>query len=131
MGPNLYITPPGSFTDFHQDGHGTVDSGHQCLSGYNEVVMLRRMPEAHKQNAMNILNGNNPASCYDALYGLPHREGAVSLSWKVSGILTRTSLLRCSSYLLSCSFVAYFWCFISHPKPHVGQVKPTLINVWR
>ena len=21
MGPNLYITPPGSFTHFHQDGH--------------------------------------------------------------------------------------------------------------
>jgi hypothetical protein len=23
MGPNLYITPPASFTHFHQDGHGT------------------------------------------------------------------------------------------------------------
>ena len=26
MGPNSYMTPPGSFTYFHQDGHGTVDS---------------------------------------------------------------------------------------------------------
>ena len=41
MGPNLYVTPPGSFTHFHQDGHGTVDSGHQCLRGRNEVVMLQ------------------------------------------------------------------------------------------
>jgi len=41
MGPNLYITPPASFTHFHQDGHGTVDSGHLCLAGFNEVVMLK------------------------------------------------------------------------------------------
>lgn len=67
MGPNLYITPPGSFTQFHQDGHGTVDSGHQCLRGSNEVVMLRRMDEANKRRALRILCGNMH---YDALYGL-------------------------------------------------------------
>lgn len=33
MGPNMYLTPPGSFTSFHQDGFGTVDSGHTCISG--------------------------------------------------------------------------------------------------
>jgi hypothetical protein len=49
MGPNLFIMPPGSFTTLHQDGNGTVDSGHQCLAGYNEVVMLLRMPESHKK----------------------------------------------------------------------------------
>lgn len=81
MGPNLYITPPGSFTDFHQDGHGTVDSGHQCLAGYNEVIMLRRMTEAHKQKAIYILKGKDPLY-YDALYGLPHSEGAVSFCSK-------------------------------------------------
>ena len=47
MGPNLYITPARAFTHLHQDGHGTVDSGHQCLTGYNEVVMLRRLDEVH------------------------------------------------------------------------------------
>lgn len=77
MGPNLYITPPGSFTNFHQDGHGTVDSGHQCLSGYNEVVMLRRLTETHKRNAITILNGGD-SFYHDSLYGLPHAEGAVS-----------------------------------------------------
>jgi len=75
MGPNLYITPPGSFTNFHQDGHGTVDSGHQCLSGYNEVVMLRRLTETHKRNAIKLLNGED-YFYHDALYGLPHAEGA-------------------------------------------------------
>lgn len=49
MGPNLYITPPGSYTIFHQDGHGTVDSGHLCLSGYNEVIILRQLTETHKK----------------------------------------------------------------------------------
>jgi len=78
MGPNLYLTPPGAFTHFHQDGHGTVDSGHQCLAGYNEVVMLRRMSEDRKLHSLEILN----ESCvrregdrgYDAMYGLPHGD---------------------------------------------------------
>lgn len=74
MGPNLYMTPPGSFTSFHQDGHGSVDSGHQCIYGYNEVVMLRRLPEEHKKNAMMILCGNHD---YDALLGLPHTNVCV------------------------------------------------------
>jgi len=66
-----------SFTHFHQDGHGTVDSGHTCLSGYNEVVMLRRMPEEHKQRALYILNdqAKKKRSKYDGLYGLPHGDG--------------------------------------------------------
>jgi len=74
MGPNLYVTPPASFTHFHQDGHGTVDSGHQCLSGYNEVIMLRRLTEQHKKHAIYLLNGKDP-TYYDALYGLPHADG--------------------------------------------------------
>ena len=76
MGPNLYITPPGSITHFHQDGHGSVDSGHQCIQGYNEVVMLRRLPEDDKKHAMNILCGNLD---YDALLGLPHRNVCVNV----------------------------------------------------
>jgi hypothetical protein len=45
----------GGYTQFHQDGHGTVDSGHSCLSGYNEVVMLRRLPECHKRQACQLI----------------------------------------------------------------------------
>jgi hypothetical protein len=55
MGPNMYITPGGGFTLLHQDGHGTVDSGHLLVSGYNEVVMLRRLPERHKVAACQSL----------------------------------------------------------------------------
>ena len=74
----LYVTFSASFTHFHQDGHGTVDSGHTCLSGYNEVVMLRRMPEEHKERALYILNdqkNKKKRSKYDGLYGLPHGDG--------------------------------------------------------
>ena len=80
MGPNLYITPPGSFTHFHQDGFGTVDSGHLCLAGYNEIVMLRRLPTNHKENAMNILTGQSSeeSPIYDGLYKLPHGSDNVS-----------------------------------------------------
>ena len=78
MGPNLYQTPPGGFTQFHQDGHGTVDSGHLCLEGYNEVVMLRRMDEVHKEHALHFLKCNERREGselqYDALYGLPHHD---------------------------------------------------------
>ena len=76
MGPILYLSPPGSFTQFHQDGYGSVDSGHQCIEGYNEVVMLRRLPEVHKKHAMNILCGNQD---YDALLALPHRNVCVNV----------------------------------------------------
>ena len=71
MGPNLYLTP-GGFTSFHQDGHGTVDSGHTCHAGYNEVVMLRRLPDSHKRNAMKYLPKG-----HDALYEKPHDDGKV------------------------------------------------------
>ncbi len=78
MGPNLYVTPPGSFTHFHQDGHGTVDSGHMCIDGYNEVIMLRRMNERHKKHALHLLTCADRCKGkgvqYDALYGLPHHN---------------------------------------------------------
>jgi hypothetical protein len=76
MGPNLYVTPPASFTHFHQDGHGTVDSGHLCIHGYNEVIMLRRLTERHKKHALWILSGKRPdASYFDGLYQEPHGDG--------------------------------------------------------
>jgi hypothetical protein len=55
MGPNLYITPPGPHTHFHQDGRGSVDAAQLCISGYNEVGMLRRLPEQHKRKAISLL----------------------------------------------------------------------------
>ena len=79
MGPNFYLAPtPGAFTAFHQDGHGTVDSGHCCLGGFNEVVMLRRLPERHKRHALRFLTGSykkNAGGTFEALYNLPHGDG--------------------------------------------------------
>ena len=75
MGPNMYITPGGSYTHLHQDGNGTVDSGHCVLSGYNEVVMLRRLTERHKEHACKMLPDRGE---YDALYTFPHEGGPVS-----------------------------------------------------
>lgn len=72
FGPALHVSNLAFFS-------GTVDSGHLCLSGYNEVIMLRRMPEEHKHRALYLLNGEK--SCvdangcaYDGLYGLPHGD---------------------------------------------------------
>lgn len=69
MGPNMYVTPPGSFTWFHRDGNGTVDSGHLALAGYNEVIMMRRLPLLHEQNAIDVGS--------DKLYEQPHAHGLV------------------------------------------------------
>jgi len=61
----------------HQDGHGTVDSGHFVVGGYNEVVMLRRMPERHKEYASKMIprrSGRSTSKSYDPLYSLPHGD---------------------------------------------------------
>jgi len=47
----LLMQAAGLQSMYRQDGHGTVDSGHACLNGYNEAIMLRRLPEEHKINA--------------------------------------------------------------------------------
>lgn len=77
----------GSSTGLHQDGHGTVDSGHTVIAGYNEVVMLRRLPEIHKIKACMMMPGleNAELRCAeDILYGFPHDdcpEGASRPRW--------------------------------------------------
>lgn len=86
MGPNCYLTPGGGYTQFHQDGHGTVDSGHSNLCGFNEVIMLRRLPEHHKINACKkipLLSGNRTEEdAFKTLYKLPHDDGREeSFSW--------------------------------------------------
>ena len=57
MGPNLYISPPGGFTRLHLDGIGTVDSGHLCLSGYNEVLLFDRMSSGQIDDIVAMYNG--------------------------------------------------------------------------
>jgi hypothetical protein len=81
MGPNSYISPGecpilkipsvdeisyiwcwqnvqtggGGETEWQDDGHqGSVDSEHTNLHGYNEVVILRRLPEKHREYAMEL-----------------------------------------------------------------------------
>lgn len=88
MGPNIYITPPGSYTHFHQDGHGTVDSGHTCLSGYNEVIMLRRLPERRKKHALHLLTGvYDGQKEFDPLYHLPHNDDLVRFIVRIDAAL--------------------------------------------
>jgi hypothetical protein len=45
------------------------DSGHFCISGYNEVLMLRRLPERHKLHACQMVPGFEK---YNPLYDVPH-----------------------------------------------------------
>ncbi|KAL7553995.1 hypothetical protein ACHAWF_017589 [Thalassiosira exigua] len=103
MGPNLYVTPPSSFTHFHQDGHGTVDSGHLCLAGYNEVVMTRRLTERHKCHALHLLTGTRRP--HDILYGLPHQDEVSSyLSSSSNQILFYSLASLCTLQRTECGW---------------------------
>lgn len=69
----------GSFTSLHQDGNGTVDSGHTALEGHNEVFILPRTEEeSEKIRVVDVLLGGagDPQSknAIQALYKLPHDE---------------------------------------------------------
>ena len=92
MGPNLYLTLPASFTQFHQYGNGTVDSGHVCLKGYNEVVLLRRLTEGHKRHALWLLNGNKIAG----------QDGTTKGTLTVSTSTTRSTDVRTTTATRPC-----------------------------
>ena len=107
LGPNLYVSPGkierllshhllkrvpslliifyvtifagGGFTDVHRDGDGTVDSGHMNLHGYNEVIILRRLPEIHQLNAGTKMG-------IETLSVLPH-DRKRSLKWPTNSII--------------------------------------------
>ena len=48
-----------------------MDSGHSCLSGYNEVVMLRRLPECHKRQACLLIPSTASESMMDTDQTIP------------------------------------------------------------
>ena len=77
MGPYLNVSPPGLTTSLHQNGQGTLDSGIVCISGFLEVVILRRLTERHKQNAIAILYGSEGGHV-PSLY-----ETVSSMRWSV------------------------------------------------
>jgi hypothetical protein len=52
--------------------YGAVDSGHLCLSGYNEVVMLCRLPKGHDVNALHA-DGKG-------FFDMPHAHELVRIS---------------------------------------------------
>ena len=84
FGPLAFVAPPNSFTRFHQDGNGTVDSVHYCHRGCNEVVILRRLDEQSQRKAITtLLKGIGKDENLDddvrrILYSKPHEIGNVS-----------------------------------------------------
>ena len=76
-GPLLYISTGGgnNGTTFHEDGYGTIDSGHLVLSGFNEVIILRRLRGKAREKAAKILN-------ISSLYKRPNdSEGEKEFHW--------------------------------------------------
>jgi hypothetical protein len=74
------------YTSLHQDGHGTVDSGHTILKGHNKVFILPRIAEKHENQVCDVLLGGkgDPKSKdgIKALYRLPHDEEGTIKTFK-------------------------------------------------
>jgi hypothetical protein len=76
MLPLMYLGPPSVSTSLHEDGYGTVDSGHLCLQGWNEVCILPRMEvPAVKAAVLEILRAT---ACTKEE---PNAENAQTIPW--------------------------------------------------
>jgi hypothetical protein len=115
----------GGYTQFHQDGHGTVDSGHLCLHGFNEVVMLRRIPEHHKINVFATIPMRKVprtiSEARHALYQLPHDDGYDKVRFHEHIPMSIFHLSRC---------IPHHALFIVQENKALWPTKNT-INEWR
>jgi hypothetical protein len=120
---SLHACLGGGYTQFHQDGHGTVDSGHSNLSGFNEVIMLRRLPECHKIHACQkipLLSGDRTEEdAFKTLYKLPHDDGRVSLY---------SCWYRCRRVVFSVSNKSIYMCIIFRRSLFAGRPTQRLRN---
>ena len=61
------------------------------MSGHDEVIMLRRLSEDHKKDAMRLLTSNphEPDEVFDGPCKQPHSDGLVSasLSKSIAGLI--------------------------------------------
>ena len=69
-----------------------MDSEHTNLHGYNEVVMLRRLPYCHQQNVRKLW----PSVSMDAMYHLPHDnvEGKDDMEWATVKLIKEYDALK-------------------------------------
>ena len=94
LGPHVLVVASNSYTGFHQDLYGTVDSVHYCHTGCNEVVMLGRLSDAQKMEAMKILfsQGHSKSGAkkfaLNVLSDLPHSPTSVSKMSSYFGIVS-------------------------------------------
>lgn len=79
---------------FHLDGKGTVDSGHFCAAGFNEVVMLARHDPPHLRGAMKKIKKGNVIQADALLYSSPHdklqprrRDAPIKSEWPTKKII--------------------------------------------
>ena len=82
----------GGSTDWHRDGNGTVDSGHINLHGYNEVVILRRLPEEHHENAMTICTSLIEGTD-DSFNSMPHDRKEFS-PWATRDVIQKFKTMK-------------------------------------
>jgi hypothetical protein len=71
----------GGGTPWHVDGDGTVDSEHTNLHGYNEVVILRRLREDYRKDAMKLCDSLS-------LTTLPHNRDEES-KWPTYSVIEK------------------------------------------
>jgi hypothetical protein len=95
MLPLMYLGPPSVSTSLHEDGYGTVDSGHLCLQGWNEVCILPRLEApGQKAAALEILRATG---CTEEE---PNAENAQTIPWPKKEMID--TLMRVHRYVYVC-----------------------------
>lgn len=73
LGPLLLVSLPHAMTELHLDGGGCLDSGHLCVTGYNEVLLFARISPEQMGHVLQFLTDegllNQPGSAHSEV---PH-----------------------------------------------------------
>ena len=125
LGPHVFVDASNSYTGFYQDLYGTVDSVHYCHSGCNEVVILGRLSDTQKMEAMRILfsqaHSKSDAQKFalNVLSDLTHSSTSVS---KLSSYFEIVSLLL---YSLACIFCTLLdpWLLLTNYWDHQDMAR--------
>ena len=131
LGPLAFLGPSEAVTPIHEDGGGTVDSGHLNVQGYNQILIFPRMTGDQRKVAREIM-------CLDESMGWKTRDNLwpkvdmlrrllVQRIIPVSVVLSPGELLHINKGRLHCFMKAFAQPAQSEMNPK-GCNPPTACN---
>ena len=123
LGPLAYFGPSEAVTSIHEDGGGTVDSGHLNVYGYNQILIFPRMTGDQRKMARRIMDLDesmrwmNPGNLWPTLDML--RRLLAQRIIPVSVVLSPGEFLHINKGRLHCFMKAF-----APPVPPKSDVEP-------